>query len=575
MTYPQLFRRLFGFIAPMRFSVGLAVLLGALTVGSSIALMATSAWLISQAGVSDSVEALGVAVVGVRAFGVSRAVFRYAERLVSHDVTFKLLAAVRVWFYRSIEPLAPARLNQFRSGDLLGRVVSDVESLQEFYIRVIAPILVGVLTVLAMVILFAFFDLVAMVVLLTFMLAAGTALPLVAWWQAHQPGRRLVAQRAEFNAALVDGVQGMADAAAYGQTQRHTQRLHSLNDELEREEKQLARLDGLQVAVGLLLVHLGSIAVLFVAIPRVDAIYLATLTLATVAAFEGITPLAAAATHLGTTLAAGERIFEVVDADKPIQEPSTSATPQDSTLHVYNLHFRYATDGPPVLQDINFGLAAGQRIAVVGPSGAGKSSLANVLLRFYEYDNGKVLLGGHDLREYRQDDVHRHVSLMSQRTHLFNTSIRENIAIARQEATDTEVMEAARQARIHDFVQGLPDGYQTFVGESGAQLSGGERQRIALARVLLKNAPIMILDEATANLDPITERDILRDLYAAASDRTLLVITHRLTMLDRMDEILVLDSGRVVERGTQAELLAQNGMFRQMWESQRQLLLEV
>lgn len=575
MTYPQLFQRLLIFIYPMRRSVVWAVLLGALTVGSSIGLMASSAWLISKAGISDSVEALGVAVVGVRAFGVSRAVFRYVERLVSHDVTFRLLATVRVWFYESIEPLAPARLNEFRSGDLLGRVVSDVESLQEFYIRVIAPVLVGVLTVIGMLMLFAYFDLVAALVLLAFMLAAGTGLPLFAWWRAHQPGRHLVAQRAEFSAALVDSVQGMADAVAYGQTERHTQQLHTLNKDLEREEKQLALLDGLQVAVGLLLVHLASITILVIAIQRVDSIYLATLTLATVAAFEGITPLAAAATHLGTTLAAGNRIFEVVDSDKPIQDPETSPTPENASLNISNLTFRYASDTPTVLQDISFAVASGQRIAVVGPSGAGKSSLANILLRFYAYESGHILFGGHELRDYRQEDVHRHISLMSQRTHLFNTSIRENIGIAKQDATEAEIIEAAKQARIHAFVEGLPNGYDTLVGESGAQLSGGERQRVALARVLLKDAPLMILDEATANLDPVTEQSILRDIYESLSGRTLLVITHRLTMLDRMDEILVLNNGQIAERGTQASLLAQNGIFKQMWTSQRQMLLEV
>lgn len=575
MSNSQVFWRLVGFVQPIRGKVALAALLGFITVGSSIALMSVSAWLISRAAQRPDIAAISLAVVGVRGFGISRAVFRYLERLASHHITFKLLAEFRVWFYTAIEPLAPAGLSAYRSGDLLGRVVNDVESLQEFYIRVIAPPLVALITLIGMVIFFAVFDPLSALVLFLFMTFGGTALPLFAWWRAHHPGQALVEHRASLNASLLDGIQGMADAQAYGYSQSQLTEFHRLNDELTTQEQKLARLNGLQEAGGLLVVNLASLAVLAVAIPRVDAIFLATLTLGTVAAFEAITPLAVAAMHLGTSLAAGKRLFAIADTTTPITDTASNDTvvvPQSASISVQHLSFGYQDNLNLVLNDVAFEVTAGGKLAIVGPTGAGKSSIVNVLLRFWDYEHGDISINGQDLRAYPLENLRQHIAVMSQRTHLFRTTIRENIRIARDGATEADVINAAQKAQIHDFIIGLPDGYDTIVGESGANLSGGERQRIALARALLKNAPILILDEATANLDSVTERAILSTVYDAAESQTLIVITHRLTMLEQMDEIIVLNAGRVVQRGTQAQLLAQGGLYQQLLSSQSRLL---
>ena len=566
-------RRLLRLALPFWRGMLFSVLLGAATIASSIGLMMTSAWLISKAGFQPSIADLGVAPVMVRFFGIARGIFRYVERLVSHQVTFRLLAQIRVHFYAAIEPLAPARLAKYRSGDLLGRVVADVASLENLYIRVLSPPLVALLIGAAVTLVMLGFDALVALVLLASLVTAGTGLPLLAWSLSRGPGRDVVRTRAELNAVLVDGIQGLADTVAYGRQAAQLATLDAINDRLDAQERRLGQLDGLQTGLMTLAMHLAALAVLIVAIPRVEPIYLATLALGTLAAFEAIVPLAPAAHHLGLTLRAGERLLEVVDAAPAVQDPAEPAPPPtQAALRVQNLTFRYHPLDPPALDGVSFDLSPGKVVAVVGPSGAGKSTLANLLLRFWDYDTGSVQLDGHELRDYTQEDVRTAISVMTQRTHLFNTTIRENIAIARDGAEQAAVIEAARRARIHNFIAGLPQGYATFAGEGGLNLSGGERQRIALARVLLRDAPLTILDEATANLDTVTERAVLESIYEMLGDRSLLLITHRLTMLDRAHEIIVLDRGRVVERGTHSQLLDAGGLYTRLWSAQRRVL---
>ncbi len=525
----------------------LAALLGGLTIGSSIGLMATSAWLIAKAALEPSIADLGVAVVAVRFFGIARGVFRYLERLVSHDTTFRLLAHLRVIFYRAVEPLAPARLTEFRSGDLLGRVVGDIESLQNVYLRAVAPPLVALMVAAGLTLLFAAFDPLVALIALACLLIAGIGAPLLAWWSARRAGRAHIQARADLNAALIDGIQGLPESLIYG----YAPPLDDLNDQISVQETRLALIDGLQSGLMILLTNGAALLVLAVAIPRVDPIYLALLALATTAAFEAIMPLAQAAQQLGATLAAAERLFEVIDTLPAVTDPPDPApAPRNYDLVLRDVTFRYASGSLPALDHVSLTIPAGAKVAIVGTSGSGKSTLANLLVRFWDVELGAITLGGTDLRAYRQTDLRSAVGMMEQRTHLFNTTIRENIWIGRRDADEAEVMAVAQQAQIHDFIAALPEGYLTLAGENGVKLSAGERQRIALARVLLKGAPILVLDEPTANLDSLNERAILETILEHSAGRTLILLTHRRALLDHFDRIVVLDHGRVKELGT-------------------------
>jgi thiol reductant ABC exporter CydC subunit len=569
--------RLLKLLAPFSHWMALSVLLGVATVASGVALLATSAYIIAKAALRPSIAELQVVIVGVRFFGITRGLFRYLERLVSHQVTFRLLARLRVWFYQALEPLAPARLMQYRGGDLLARVVADVETLESFYLRVVAPPLVALLAALLTAALMAAFDLRLAATLLAFLALAGLGVPLLARALGRGLGTRLVRARSELNVALVDGIQGMPDLLAFGQEGRHQERVGGLGRALVGLQGRMAWISGLQSALSGLLTHLATLAVLLIAVPlvregRLEGVYLAVLVLAAIASFEAVLPLPAAFQGLESNVAAARRLFEIVDAEPPVQDPpGPSPTPNDYSLAIENLRFRYDAGEPLALDGVSLALPQGGRLAVVGPSGAGKTTLVNLLLRFWEYQEGHILLGGHELRQYPQDVVRRMVSVVSQHTHLFNGTVRENLLIARPDASEAELTRAARQAQMHEFVTALPQGYDTWIGEAGLRLSGGERQRLAIARALLKDAPILILDEATANLDALVEREIMGTVYALTEGRTTLIITHRLVGLEAVDEILVLQAGRVVERGQHHDLLQMQGLYWRMWELQKNI----
>jgi len=532
-------KRLLTWLRPYAGRIALSVLLGTLTIGSSMALMATSAWMISKAGLQPSIAELGVSVVGVRFFGLSRAVFRYLERLVAHDTTFRLLADIRVNVYRAIEPLAPARLTALRSGDLLGRVVGDVDALQNLYLRAAAPALVAVATGALLVMLSAAFDgLVALAAGLWFATSAALIVT-VAGWLGRAAGATMAQQRGDLNAALVDTLQGLPDLIAYGAADQQLASLAAQADQLAVAERHFARRDALQAALLILLPVGALLTVLILAISRVEGIYLATLALATTAAYEAILPLGQAALAWGGLRASAERLFEVMDTPPAVIDPTTPATlPAAYDLRFDHVTFAYAPDLPPVLRDFNLQIPAGEQIAIIGESGAGKSTLVNLLARFWEQQAGSISVGGVDVRTLRQADARRLISVMPQHTHLFNTTLRENIRLVRADADDTAVEQAARAAHIHAFITTLPDGYETLVGENGVKLSGGERQRVALARALLKEAPILILDEVTAHLDAQTERDVIAAVLQEYAGRTLILLTHNPTLLTLVDRVV-------------------------------------
>jgi ATP-binding cassette subfamily C protein CydC len=544
--------RLVQLIAPFRWWIALAVLLSFGTLGAGVALMAMSAYLISKAALVTAFVDVAVIVTAVRAFAISRAALRYAERYVSHLATFRILTRLRVWFYTAIEPLAPARLQPIHSGDLFTRLGADIETLENFYIRVVVPPLAAALvTALACLILGAF-DARLGLVLLAFLLLTGVALPLVTRRLSQAPASKLIVERAHLNAVLTDDIQGMADVMALGQQRLFSARTATLSDELGRIQARLAMYRGLSQALAALLAGLAGLTVLGLAIPLVsgsaiDGVSLALLPLTAIASFEAVQPLGTAMQQLETSRAAAQRLFDLIDAPPVVANPTHPLPPPsaDFSIEFRDVQFAYSPEEAPALDRVSFFVPSGGRLAIVGPSGAGKSTIVNLLLRFWEVQQGQILVGGNDIRAYEADALRALTSVVSQHTHLFNGTIRDNLLLADGEASEEEIGDACQRAQIHEFIVALPAGYDTLVGENGLKLSGGERQRIAIARAILKNAPILILDEATANLDALTERKLMQTLESFMRGRTTLIISHRKAGFQCVDVTIALELGRV------------------------------
>lgn len=543
--------RLLRLLAPFRWWIALSVVLAFGTIGASVGLMAMSAYLISKAALASGFFDLAVAVTAVRALAIARAALRYAERYLTHLATFRILTRLRVWFYSAVEPLAPARLQRYHSGDLLTRIVADIETLDQFYVRAVVPPLAAVLvTILACGIL-GIFDPKLGLVLAIFLVVTGVALPLLTRRLSQAPASELVSHRAALYTVVTDEIQGIADLMAFGQEPAYSTRTLGLSRQLAEAQLRVARLRGLSNALATLFASLAGLTVLMMAIPLVsggaiDGIFLALLPLTAIASFEAVQPLSAALQHLETSQAAARRIFELLDAPPAIVEPvAPLPLPADYSIEFDNVSFCYAPGDPPALDDLSFRLPSGDSMVVSGPSGAGKSTLVHLLARFWEPQAGSVRIGGNDVRSYSSEELRELLGVATQHIHLFNGTIRDNLLLAKGDATDEQISAACRIVQIHDFIASLPLGYDTLVGENGMKLSGGERQRLSLARVILKDTPIVILDEALANLDALTEREVIQALETFRRGRTTLIISHRRVGFEHIDQRIALEHGRI------------------------------
>jgi thiol reductant ABC exporter CydC subunit len=562
-------------LAPeLRRAAGAAALL-ILTLAAGVGLMGTSAWLLSKAALHPSIAAISVAVVGVRAFGVARATLRYLERLASHDVTLRLLARLRVAVYRALVPLAPACLAGHRSGDLLGRVIEDVAALETLYVRVIGPsVAAAAIAVLVVLVLWPFGPPLAASAVLG-LAVSGTASPWLSWRLGQGPGRRLTSLRGDLAARLVDAAQGQADLLAFGREADHVAAVGAVSREATHEQERLVRASALGGALSGLGADLTAVAVLALAIPsvregRLDGVYLAVVTLLTLAAFEAVATLPAAWTGMAVVRQSASRLLEVTDQPPAVAEPAgpgPSGTPR--VLEVRDLRFAYPGEPHPALDGVSLHLEPGRRVVVVGPSGSGKSTLVHLLLRFWEAPRGSLLLDGNDARAWPTDRVRGAIAFVSQRAHLFTGTLRENLALAAPGAGEPELLAVLATVRLDGLVAQLPEGLDTWIGEQGHQLSGGERQRLALARALLRDAPFLLLDEPTAHLDALTEREVMREIVRAGGGRATLLVTHRLVGLEAFDEVMVLEHGRVAERGHARDLARSGGTFARLRELQR------
>ncbi|MFF8635040.1 thiol reductant ABC exporter subunit CydD [Streptomyces pilosus] len=551
--------------------ITLALLLGTLALGSAVGLMATSGWLISRASEQPPVLYLMVAVTATRAFGIGRAVFRYAERLVSHDAVLRMLADTRVAVYRRLERLAPAGLRGARRGDLLSRLVSDVDALQDYWLRWLLPAGATVVVSALSVGFTAWLLPEAGAVLAAGLLAAGAGVPLLTGAVARRAERRLAPARGVLATRVTDLLTGTAELTVAGALPSRTAEARRADGTLTRIDARAATAtalgDGLTALISGLTVAAAALAgVQAVATGRLDGVALAVVILTPLAAFEGVAGMPLAVQYRQRVRRSAERVYEVVDAPAPVSEPGTprQAPVAPFPLVVKGLTARHAGQHRDALAGLDLTLERGRRIAVVGPSGSGKTTLAQTLLRFLDPAGGSYTLAGVDARALDGDDVRRLVGLCAQDAHLFNSSVRENLLLARKDATEDQLRDALGRARLLDWADGLPDGLDTLVGEHGARLSGGQRQRLALARALLADFPVLVLDEPAEHLDLATADALTADLLAATEGRTTLLITHRLAGLDAVDEVVVLEAGRVVQRGPYAELVAVEGPLRTM-----------
>jgi ATP-binding cassette subfamily C protein CydC len=546
----------------------LGLVLSLATLLANVGLLALSSWFIASmalAGLAGAMFDYTTAGAAVRALALGRAAGRYAERLVNHDVTFRILAALRVWFYARIEPLAPARLSPYRSGDLLSRIRADIDTLDDFYVRGVVPSIVAVLAAACILPFLAHFDARLAAIDAAGLACAGVLLPILLRRLSARPGRERVAWAAELRASIVEEVQGMAELIALGAADAHAARIEAAGRAMDRRQRTLASLQGLGdagiVAASAIAVWAAALVLApVVAGGGLPAADMAMLTVLVLASFETIMPLPGLMQRAGEMTAAAHRLFQIIDAEPAVQEPAVQEpaaagrvepwTTGPVSLSIRDLRFRYSPSLPWAIDGLSLEVPAGSRVGIIGPTGAGKSSLVNVLLRFWDFEAGSIRVvgadpAGLDLRSISTEDARRLFSVVPQAPYLFHASIRQNLLIALPSAPDPAappreeaLLSALRTAQLSELIASLPEGLDTIVGETGREISTGEMQRIAVARALLRDAPIYILDEPTEGIDDRTAGMLLDALVRRLRGRTLIIISHRERELAFVDNVL-------------------------------------
>ncbi|RIK40945.1 MAG: ABC transporter [Chloroflexi bacterium] len=567
-----LFRRLFALVRPWRGELVVVVLAGLLHAAAVVGLAVVSALVVGRVVTGGEIGGL---LWVLAALVPANALFAWLDVWLAHDLAYRLLAEMRVRLYGLLDRLAPAYMLRRRSGDLLSAATGDIELIELFYAHTLVPAMLAVVVPGAVLLVLGGLHGLLALVLVPFLLAVALT-PLLGVRRLERLGNDLRFQTGEANAHMVDSLQGLRTIAAFDYGAARTAEIRAHGATIGNTKRRFQRQQSLQAGLIEGLTALGGLAVLSTGAWLVTdgALARVNLPLATVLALSAFGPVASIAVvgkELMETVAAGRRYFAVEDTPPPVSDgPGVTLEHATHGLPVAfeGVTFRYGRADRPALEQVSFTLAAGETVALVGGSGAGKSTAAHLLLRYWDPEEGRITLAGHDLRDFTLDDLRARIAIVSQDTYLFHTTLWENLKLGRPDATDDEVYAAARLANVAEFVEHLPDGYQTLVGERGLQLSGGQRQRVAIARALLKDAPVLILDEATSHLDTVNELEVRQALQRLQRGRTTLVIAHRLSTIRAADQIIVLDAGRVVERGTHQQLLALDGAYSRLIAAQ-------
>jgi thiol reductant ABC exporter CydC subunit len=554
----SIFIKLLRFVKPFQGRALLAAILGFCTIAANVGLMGTSGYLIAKAALRpETVLLLWIPIVGVRFFGLSRGVFRYMERLVSHDVTFRVLAKLRVFMYAKLEPKAVPLLENKRSSDVLAAVIGDVEQLQYFYLRVLAPPIIALFTTILGFIVLWQYGLFLGLLLLSMMVCGGIAIPWISYWLTKKHGEQETKLKANLYVNTEDLCRGIQEWTTNGRLDEAVDRITHTQDQLDAVRKKsnwimAITAGGMLGVVNVTMWFILTYSIFLVAGHRMEGWAIPVTVLVTLACFEAITPLPLAFQQMGQTTIAAKRFFETadqVDLESRLEPQSSQGlTPMDSSIAIHQVSVRYPGTTSYALHDISLRIKSGEHVAIIGESGAGKSTLFQVLAALRPYQLGSIQLGGVELEQLTEEQIRDFISVVPQNPYFFHASIEENLRFAKPDATNEQLAQALELAQLSTLVLQLPKGMKTLVGEWGMRFSGGERQRFALARAILRDTPIVLMDEPTTGLDAATEKAFLQAMETTLKQKTVLWITHDMSHLSQMDKVITLEKGKIKEK---------------------------
>jgi ATP-binding cassette subfamily C protein CydC len=567
--------RLLRFFKPHLVEVFLSILMGVATITAGIGLLGTSAYLIAAAALHPSIAELQVAIVGVRFFGISRAAFRYAERLVSHSLNLRLVSSLRVWFYRQLLQVKQDELSIYRSGDLLDRILRDLETMENLYVRVFSPFVVFLVVTTGVSLFVGKFDAKLGWLLAGGLLITGFLLPMLSVFLNRRTARETVRHSSDLSATLVETLAGLEDLQAFGTSQAQMERATRINKLVNQAQLQTSMLGGVNNGLVLILMNVTVLALIWYSIPLIQAgfftgISLAVIVLVAMASFEATQVLPSAAQRLTESVSSAGRLFQIANQSTANQDDLLHPISTDSIhLRLEDVNFQRGGGSDFSLEHISFDLVKGKKIAIVGPSGGGKSSLVELLLKFNIPDNGRIDLDGVDIQTLDNESLRSQFSVLAQDAYLFNCSLRENLFLAKPGAADKLLYNVLYRVGLEGWLVALPHGLDTWLGDRGTMVSGGELQRIMIARLLLQDRPFLILDEPMVNLDAPIRRELIKMILTEFPRAGLLWISHEYSFMKSMDEILYIEHGAIIERGDHNSLLAINGKYSTVYCTQQ------
>ena len=568
------FIRLFKFA---KFPLILGLVLMILGLGSSMGLLTVSGWFLA----ATAIAGLGTLFnffypsASVRGLAIGRTVMRYFEKIVTHDATFRILSKLRVQVFEKIIPLSPAVLNHYRNSDLLNRLVSDVDTLDSLYLRLLAPFFTAALVIIAMTIGLSFVNIPLALGLGLFLLILLMIIPTVFYRLGQEFGERLIQARATYRTQFLEFIQAQAELLLFNAEDKLKEKMTATEKTWQEDQAKEAKLSGFSTALVLFLNGLLISGMLWFAsnadfgTDEYRTAYIALFTFAALAAFEIIMPLGAAFLHIGQVIAAAERVTEIIE-QKPLVKFNGNEEFETKVrlISTKDLSFSYPGQETLVLKNLTLDLEQSQKIAILGKTGSGKSSLLQLLVRNYDANQGKLLLAEKPISAYSEETLRRQICFLTQRVHVFSDTLRQNLQFASADKiSDEKMIEVLHQVGLSKLLEQEGKGLNLWLGDGGRPLSGGEQRRLGLARILLNNAPILLLDEPTEGLDRETERQILRLILQHAENKTLIMVTHRLSSIEQFDKICVIDNGRLIEQGDYNSLITkENGFFKRLIE---------